>query len=396
MGTGLAIRSRTSRSTRSEGDPLSREFFEAVKQKDTDRVRALAGANPELLGAFDPDSYGGLALNIAVGRGDLDMIEVLLDLGADPDLKSDWWAGGFAALHTMPPDLMHDIAPLLVAAGATVDAHAAASLGDLAQLQECVSADPEVVHERGGDGRMPLHFAASASVVRFLVEHGAELEARDIDHESTPFMWAAPAYPEAARALVELGAQGDIFGFAAMGDADAVAKVLGEEPDAGMWRIDAERFPTKGKNITAIYAFTLGSLATPLHVAAHRDHPEVIRVLLENGVDPAVRGAYDESTALHIAAWEGSISAAQALIHSGAPLNIKSGPAHKNEPLGWAIVSGKVDMVKMLLAHGATPQLHHLQNAQTAAEGGSDVVSRSTLDDWRQIVGILDEAFSGA
>ena len=45
--------------------------------------------------------------------------------------------------------------------GAKVDAHSAAHLDMLDKLRELVSADPSVVHKRGGDGQSPLHFAAT-------------------------------------------------------------------------------------------------------------------------------------------------------------------------------------------------------------------------------------------
>lgn len=370
---------------------MSQTFFDAVKSRDIDQVKVLVQEDPSLLEAFDPDYFGGPALNIAVSRGQLDLMDTLLEAGADPDLKSDWWAGGFAALHTIPADLRDAIAPRLIEAGATVDAHAAAYLGDAERLQECLVADPEVVRERGGDGRMPLHFAATPEVVQLLVEAGADLEARDVDHESTPFMWAAPSFPEAAAALVERGAQSDIFGLSAMGDAEAVREQLTRHPDAGTWRVEAARFPTEGEDVMAIYLFTLGSDATPLHVAAQRNRPEVIRMLLAHGVDPQIRGAYDRATPLHLAAWEGAIEAAHALIHGGASLDVPSGPAHNNEPIGWAIVSGQPDVVKLLLAHGAKVAEHHVRDAANAVANPNQVVSRATLSDRREIKSMIDE-----
>ena len=42
------------------------------------------------------------------------------------------------------------------------------------------------MHARGGDGQTPLHFASTVEVAEFLLENGAEIDARDVDHESTP------------------------------------------------------------------------------------------------------------------------------------------------------------------------------------------------------------------
>jgi len=54
------------------------------------------------------------------------------------------------------------------------------------ELKKLVSANPEVVHARGGDGQTPLHFAATVEIAEYLLDHGADIDARDIDHESTP------------------------------------------------------------------------------------------------------------------------------------------------------------------------------------------------------------------
>ena len=54
------------------------------------------------------------------------------------------------------------------------------------KLRELVAADPDIVHARGGDGQTPLHFASTVEVAEFLLANGAEIDARDMDHESTP------------------------------------------------------------------------------------------------------------------------------------------------------------------------------------------------------------------
>src|SRR4030095_1345600 len=96
--------------------------------------------------------------------------------------KSRWWAGGFGLLHGAEPEL----AAYAIKRGALVDVHAAARLGLIKKLQELIAADPALVNARGGDGQTPLHFASTIEIAEFLLNHGADIDTRDVDHESTP------------------------------------------------------------------------------------------------------------------------------------------------------------------------------------------------------------------
>jgi len=69
--------------------------------------------------------------------------------------------------------------------GAVVDAHSAARLGMFEKLQELVNADAGIVHFRGVNGQTPLHCASTIEIADYLLEHGADIDARDVQHEST-------------------------------------------------------------------------------------------------------------------------------------------------------------------------------------------------------------------
>jgi len=81
------------------------------------------------------------------------------------------------------------VAERLIEAGATPDACAAAHLDRADLLEAMLKRDPRRVHERGGDGQMPLHFARSRRVVDLLLDAGADIDARDVDHRSTAAEW---------------------------------------------------------------------------------------------------------------------------------------------------------------------------------------------------------------
>ena len=79
------------------------------------------------------------------------------------------------------------------------------------RVRELVERDPMLVHARGGDGKTPLHCARTVETAQYLIEHGAEIDARDVDHESTPAQYLVRDAPDVTRVLVEHGAWFDIF-----------------------------------------------------------------------------------------------------------------------------------------------------------------------------------------
>jgi ankyrin repeat protein len=150
----------------------------AVCGGDAVVVHQLIERHPELRAKIDDPlpnyGFGQQALFAAVQRSDRDTIDVLLRAGADIRKRTEWWAGGFGVLDDCDPGMVD----FLLERGALLDAHSAARLGMLSKLQELVSADPDVVHAKGGDGQTPLHFASTVEVATFLLENGAEIDAR--------------------------------------------------------------------------------------------------------------------------------------------------------------------------------------------------------------------------
>src|SRR5688572_20507727 len=197
--------------------PLA-ELVAAFHTNDAAGVGRVLERHPELAPRLDDPApglaFGGTALLEAARRGNREMIDVLLRAGANINARSHWWAGSFGVL-----DHDHDLGLLsfLIERGAVVDVHAAARLGMLDRLDDLLSAHPELVHARGGDGQMPLHFAKTVEVARYLLERGADIDARDVDHESTAAQWMVRDRQEVARYLVTRGCRTDILLAAALG-----------------------------------------------------------------------------------------------------------------------------------------------------------------------------------
>lgn len=323
-------------------------------------------------------------------------VELLLEFGADPNLRSAWWAGGFHALHSASPAA----AERLLAAGAVPDACAAAHLDRADLLASMLAADPSRVHERGGDGQTPLHFARSREVVDLLLGAGADIDARDVDHRSTPAQWmlqgrhGAGRY-DLARYLVERGAATDIFLACALGLTDRARQLVADDPSVLGLRTNHPPYGEEPPSSFHIYTWTIGQRRTPMEVAAQfaredtlaalrelatprqrfiaactlGDERDTRAVLLEHpglmdqldAVDhqalpaaawasnvPAVElmlalgfpldtPGQDNGTALHCAAWQGSVACVAAVLrHPGGPalLTVRDS-THGGTPLGW-------------------------------------------------------------
>lgn len=348
----------------------------AVKADDLDTALRVLRDHPGLEARLnDPmpgGSFGATILAPAVEKQNRAVIDFLLAHGADINQRSHWWAGSFGVLDFCEPSF----APWLIERGARVDAHAAARLGMIDRLDALVSANPAVVHARGGDGQTPLHFAANTAIAGYLVEHGANVDAHDVDHESTPAQWMIRDRHEAARFLVERGATADILMAAALGDRDRVKRLLDENPRAIRTRVDSEYFPMSNRQAGgSIYIWTLGANKTAHTVARdfHRDEvyallversPETLKLALacEIGDDGTARAimarhpnilgelAPDDARRLGDAAWDSNTAAVLLMLDLGWPVDARNGGT---TPLHQAAWTGNVETVRALIDHGA-------------------------------------------
>src|SRR6185295_14287053 len=91
---------------------------------------------------------------------------------------------------------------------------------------------PSLVHARGGDGKTPLHCARTVEIARYLVERRADVDARDVDHESTPAQHLVREAPDVVRFLIERGAWFDVFIAVGLRDPALVERALAADPEA--------------------------------------------------------------------------------------------------------------------------------------------------------------------
>ncbi len=368
------------------------DFFTALRERDAGRLRSLAAADPSLVFAINPHHCcGGTVMNTAVAFGDTGLLDTLLELGADPNQPSDWPPGPFQALHSIPKRHLDSVGPWLLERGAALDAWSAAKLGMLDELKILVDGDPEVVHRKGPDGQRPLHFARTPSIAGFLLDAGADIEARCVDHESTAAEWAAAERPEVCRYLLDRGAGGDEFMYAMIGDLARLAAAIDADPDVLYARTTPDRFRPTEQEAAHIYMYSVGSNATLLHAAAIAGQTEVARFLLDRGLSPDLRGGHDDQTAGHAAAWHDYPEVIRVLAEAGANLSLPSGEIHRNPPLGWAIVSGAAAATEALIDAGVEIEDYYVKDALHGIEGDFREFSAAPVENRERIRDLLLE-----
>ena len=347
-------------------------FKGAVEAGDVDHVRQLLRSHPDLVSMVNEPIFGFKSPAVHVARTNLELLDLLLAHGADLNARTSWEKGSFGVLEQVNPD---EAAPL-IARGAKIDIWAAANLGMMAELVALIAGDPSLVHAKGGDGKRPLHFARTIQIARFLLEHGAEIDALDDDHDSTPAQHLIGDRPEVAGFLVAQGARSDLLLAAALGDVALVRRHLDADPGVVAMRVDQDWFPMidTAPNGGHIYQWTLGFHVSAFDVARKRGHAEVLDLLLKGAglldrlldalwcgedaradadlaADPQLVARAPQK-ALHQvadAARNNNLPAVKAMLGCGFPVTALS--QHGATPLHWAAFHGNAAMMEEVLRH---------------------------------------------
>src|SRR6185369_139451 len=154
-------------------------------------------------------------------------------------------------------------------------------------VRRLLAGDPSLIHARGGDGQLPLHFAQTVTMANFLLDRGADINARDVDHESTAAQWMVRDRPDVARALMKRGCVTDILMASALGDRGVVIRILDTDPGAIRTAVTPAFFPKRNPRAGgSIYIWTIGANKTAHMVARELGHEEVLRALMKRTPEP--------------------------------------------------------------------------------------------------------------
>ncbi|HUN73938.1 MAG TPA: ankyrin repeat domain-containing protein [Steroidobacteraceae bacterium] len=351
------------------------DLADAVMQQDTARVRALLAQHSDV-NAPQPD--GSTALHWAAYRGDARTAALLIAAGAHPDVKTDT-----------------GMTPLVLACQS----------GN-AQLVKVLLEAGADVNQTLAHGETPLMMAArtgSVPVLELLLAHGAPIDAREQLRGTTALMWAAEnSNADAVRLLIAKGA--DIsarsgatapgrkpylaetgrsrisqfaFGYGLAGvivkqDSVESQKEVQKQIDTArgvLARYPLPKLPQASKD-------KWGGL-TPLIFATRQGDLQIVKILVEAGANVNQTSEFDW-TPLLVATQNRFYRIGQYLLEHGANPNLANGGGwnplyiathNRNIERGDYPVP-KPDMdhlefIKLLLAHGANPNLRMLSSTET-------------------------------
>ena len=333
----------------------------------------------------------------AAKRGDVEALRSELRSGGDVNAAE---GDGFTALHWAAKRGDAELAGVLIAAGADLRAttrlgahqplHVAAAAGE-AEVAEALLAAGAPASAPTATGARPLHLAAASGdpgVVSALLAAGADPDSRESEWGMTPLMFAAvKGRSRAVAALMDAGA--DPGATAKILDVVQRARIDLQERRARQARLAAERGGTGilyaerpenrgasaggSSGAGAAAGGTGGAAEVNPGAATPRDpldplNPEPPEEEEADPDEPKPKtyeervGTHGGLTALLLAAREGRIETALALLDGGAEVDQRADGSGAT-PLLMAAINGHFDLAMRLLERGADPTLADAQGA---------------------------------
>ena len=303
---------------------------------DLERVRELLAEDPSR--ANRPGAYvtyyacSGTPLRNAAAAGHMDVVRLLLEHGADPNLPEEHIAPRGHALYSAVFHDHREIARLLLEHGAYPNVEVESSADTLT-----------IAHARGNREMIELLASCGAARKPHLLGYTGDVET------AAAVFAANPALADDPHALANAAREGkEAYVRLVLRYAPELPKRLG--PDAGgKTRAITELLFAHGMDPNR--ASWMG--VTPLHHFAEYGDLENAALYIEHGADVGARDANFRSTPLAWAARGGQKDMVELLLARGARPNLPDDSAWAT-PLAWATRRGRSDVVDLLRRQGAT------------------------------------------
>ncbi|MEQ1824418.1 MAG: ankyrin repeat domain-containing protein [Pirellula sp.] len=387
---------------------------QAIRQHDARAVCRFLDESPTLLHVGD--SRGNQPIHWAALTRQLDMIDLLLERGADIESKrpdgarpiqlsgGDYHHRGWRDVSSEHPTSPRDVIDHLRERGAYCDLCTASHIGDIATVRELLDLDPKLVN-RASDyvtyypcSGTAIRNAAAAGhleIVQLLLDRGADPNLPEegiAPRGHALYSAAANGHFEIAKLLLEHGAYPNVE---VESSADTLSRVL-SNGDSKMRDLLCSYGASRGVHLlayhndlqtaAAVFAANpkLADDVDGLVNAAGENHEDFVRLMLryqsdlpsrisfpawsvasknrainellfQHGMNPNARD-WLNVTPLHQFARTGDLERAAMFLEHGADVHARDEDICST-PLGWAAKFGQESMVGFLLEKGAKPKL---------------------------------------
>ena len=328
------------------GQPKSPTVFDEMEAGNRDRVIQMVQADPSLVKAAD--GKGRFLIHLAVARGDVALIKLLLDKGASADAISSEStplctaiAGGWKEVVALllergaNPNLMvGDVFPLYYACRG--------SQTDLVEMLLAKGASPDL---QLGSGDTCLHLAAETGklkLAQLLLTHRANLNARNQMNRTPLQLAAGRGYDEVVQLLLDSGAE------------PALPDSQGR--DALAWAVAAghvsvvELLLESGAPIKPFHF-----LHTDISYEDARAGRDEALLLMAQVISPKSLAPQETFEILSWTVQQRRKSVLKELVKQGLDLNVRT--EKDDSLLAAAVQSGDKDGVQLLLSCGARPDV---------------------------------------
>jgi len=280
----------------------------ACHSGDLERVRELLDQDPTLANRVSEYvTYylgSGAPLKNAAAKGHLEIVQLLLERGADPNLPEEGIAPNGHALYSAAANGHYEIARLLLERGAYPN--------------------PEV--ESSADALSRAISNSDQKMIDLLCSYGASREVHLLAH-----------YGDVRTAAAVFAANPSLAD-----DPDALANAAGQGHEPFV-RLMLRYQPDLPKRVV-FPGWSVGAKTRELN-----------ELLFEHGMDPG-HPDWLHGTPLHQFARTGNVEGAELFLDHGADLHPRDEDLCST-PLGWAAKFGRLEMVEFLLRRGAKPSL---------------------------------------